>query len=133
MIGAAAGAGSLSLVVTAAALFCQATLHVPRAPFGKPSRPVADYPGAEWRTAAIRAGNNIALEGWFVSPPGHPGGACVIVLHGIGDSRAGAAGFAPMFLSQGYSVLLPDSRHTDAAEASSSPTDSSRSKMFWRG
>ncbi len=33
-----------------------------------------------------------------------------MVLHGIGDNRQGAAGFAPMFLAAGYSVLLPDSR-----------------------
>ena len=33
-----------------------------------------------------------------------------MVLHGIGDSRQDSAGYAPMFLDQGYSVLLPDSR-----------------------
>ncbi len=33
-----------------------------------------------------------------------------MVLHGIGDSRQGSAGYAPLFLDQGYSVLLPDSR-----------------------
>lgn len=33
-----------------------------------------------------------------------------MVLHGIGDSRPGSAGYAPLFLDQGYSVLLPDSR-----------------------
>lgn len=33
-----------------------------------------------------------------------------MLLHGIGDSRAGALGFAPMFLESGYSVLAPDSR-----------------------
>jgi fermentation-respiration switch protein FrsA (DUF1100 family) len=42
--------------------------------------------------------------------PSLPNGNCVIVLHGIGDSRVGSAGFAPMFLTQGYAVLLPDSR-----------------------
>lgn len=42
--------------------------------------------------------------------PAIPNGNCVIVLHGIGDSRQGSAGFAPLFLDQGYSVLLPDSR-----------------------
>ena len=33
-----------------------------------------------------------------------------MVLHGIGDSRQGSAGYAPLFLDEGYSVLLPDSR-----------------------
>ena len=35
---------------------------------------------------------------------------CVLLLHGIADSRTGALGFAPMFTSAGYSVLAPDSR-----------------------
>jgi len=34
----------------------------------------------------------------------------VIVLHGIGDSRQGSVGYAPRFLDEGYSVLVPDSR-----------------------
>jgi hypothetical protein len=34
----------------------------------------------------------------------------VKVLHGIGDSRQGSVGYAPLFLDEGYSVLLPDSR-----------------------
>jgi fermentation-respiration switch protein FrsA (DUF1100 family) len=38
------------------------------------------------------------------------------VLHGIGDSRVGSAGFAPIFLQDGYSVLLPDSRGHGASE-----------------
>jgi fermentation-respiration switch protein FrsA (DUF1100 family) len=33
-----------------------------------------------------------------------------MVLHGIGDSRQGSAGYAALFLDEGYSVLLPDSR-----------------------
>jgi fermentation-respiration switch protein FrsA (DUF1100 family) len=33
-----------------------------------------------------------------------------MVLHGIGDSRQGSSGYAPLFLDEGYSVLLPDSR-----------------------
>ncbi len=33
-----------------------------------------------------------------------------MILHGIADSRLGSAGFAGMFLRDGYSVLLPDSR-----------------------
>jgi uncharacterized protein len=33
-----------------------------------------------------------------------------MILHGIGDSRASATGFAEMFLGRGYSALAPDSR-----------------------
>lgn len=35
---------------------------------------------------------------------------CVLILHGIADSRASSAGFAPVFLPHGYAVLAPDSR-----------------------
>jgi len=41
---------------------------------------------------------------------------CVVVLHGIADSRAGSVGFAPMFLDEGYAVLLPDSRAHGVSE-----------------
>lgn len=57
----------------------------------------------------IVAADGTTLKAWFVVPP-DPNGRSVIVLHGIGDNREGAAGFADMFLVHGYSVLLPDSR-----------------------
>jgi pimeloyl-ACP methyl ester carboxylesterase len=34
----------------------------------------------------------------------------VILLHGVGDNRQGMTGFAELFLSNGFAVLLPDSR-----------------------
>ena len=40
----------------------------------------------------------------------------MLVLHGIGDSRVGSIGYAPMFLNEGYSVLVPDSRGHGASE-----------------
>ncbi len=39
-----------------------------------------------------------------------------MVLHGIGDSRQGSVGYAFLFLDQGYSVLLPDSRAHGSSE-----------------
>ena len=33
---------------------------------------------------------------------------CVLLPHGIADSRVSALGFAPMFLQAGYTVLAPD-------------------------
>jgi len=62
-----------------------------------------------WPTTSIRAFDGVQLDGWFVRSK-VPNGNCVIVLHGIGDSRHGSAGYAAIFLDQGYSVLLPDSR-----------------------
>jgi fermentation-respiration switch protein FrsA (DUF1100 family) len=49
------------------------------------------------------------LKGWFFEPES-PTGDCAIILHGIGDTRVGAIGFARMFLGHGYAVLTPDSR-----------------------
>lgn len=88
--------------IAALAVICQLTLHVRRVPAAAP-------PGNAWRTASIRAFDSVRLDGWFVRPE-VPNGNCVIVLHGVGDSRQGSAGYASLFLDQGYSVLLPDSR-----------------------
>jgi|SRR5665213_456404 len=101
-ITTAVSALALACYLAALAVFCQFTLHVPRIPPATPR-------GTAWQTASIRAFDGAPLEGWFVRPA-VPNGNCVIVLHGIGDSRQGSAGYAAMFLDQGYSVLLPDSR-----------------------
>lgn len=82
------------------AAFCAATLHVPRVTHPRPF-------GAT--NVVVRARDGVSLRAWWLEP-GKSNGSCVMVLHGIADSRAGAAGFAPMFLEQGYRVLLPDSR-----------------------
>lgn len=102
-------AATLVVLTVASAIFCEATLHVPRPP-REPTIPITTYPGAVWRLVTIRARDHAVMEAWFVGPGDRGNKRCVLVLHGIADSRTGAAGFATMFLSQGYSVLLPDSR-----------------------
>lgn len=86
--------------------FCRFTLHVPKRDPG----PLP--PG--YQNVEIATRDDAHLEAWFVpSNPssGHPTTRrCVMILHGIGDTRNGAAGFAPLFLNAGYSVLMPDSR-----------------------
>lgn len=50
------------------------------------------------------------LRASWLEPKGHSD-RCVLVLHGIGDSRASSVDyFAPVFLTNGYAVLAPDSR-----------------------
>jgi hypothetical protein len=88
------------LAVATGGVFCAATLHVPRRVGPMP-------PGAE--TVEIAAADGARLSAWWMRPA-VSNGNCVAVLHGIGDSRVGSAGFAPLFLNEGYSVLLPDSR-----------------------
>lgn len=65
--------------------------------------------GAALQDVSISARDGVQLRGWFASPANANGDA-VILLHGVGDSREGMGGFAELFLSKGYAVLLPDSR-----------------------
>jgi dipeptidyl aminopeptidase/acylaminoacyl peptidase len=88
------------------AIFCSATLHVPRRLKPAPSNAA---------TVSIATADGTHLSAWWMQPA-KPNGNCVVVLHGIGDSRAGSAGFAPLFLDEGYAVLLPDSRGHGASE-----------------
>lgn len=65
--------------------------------------------GADLQDVSIRARDAAQLRGWYASPASANGDA-VILLHGVGDNREGMRGFAELFLSRGYAVLLPDSR-----------------------
>jgi dipeptidyl aminopeptidase/acylaminoacyl peptidase len=87
-------------LVIAGATFCANSLRVPRVLSATP-------PGVE--TVEITANDNARLSAFFLKSS-QPNGNCVAVLHGIKDSRASSVRFSPMFLDQGYSVLLPDSR-----------------------
>ena len=91
--------------------------------FGKmafriPRLPVADRQsfqttaasfGAELQDVSVVASDAVVLRAWFARPATSNGDA-VILLHGIGDNRQGMTGFAELFLSKGYEVLLPDLR-----------------------
>jgi fermentation-respiration switch protein FrsA (DUF1100 family) len=83
-----------------AAMVGRTMLHVPRkhAP-----------PSIAALEAAIIANDGVELRGsWFGQGAGSLG--CVIILHGLGESRAAAIGYAQMFQRAAYSVLTPDSR-----------------------
>lgn len=99
IVGAVVIGGLLCFSLTGA-VFCGATLHVARKLGPTPSNAVVVW---------MLAGDKANLSAWWFSPA-KPTGNCVLVLHGIADSRVGSSGFAPMFLNEGYAVLLPDSR-----------------------
>jgi dipeptidyl aminopeptidase/acylaminoacyl peptidase len=103
---AAVTGGSFLGFTLIGAVFCWATLHVTRR-LG-PAPPNA-------MTVGVVAEDKVKLSAWWLQPSA-PNGSCVVVLHGIADSRVSAIGFAPMFLNQGYAVLLPDSRAHGASE-----------------
>ena len=58
--------------------------------------------------------DGFTLRAWFLQPV-QPNGDSVLLLHGLGDNRAGMRGFADLFLRHGYSVLLPDARAQGAS------------------
>jgi dipeptidyl aminopeptidase/acylaminoacyl peptidase len=104
-VAAVIAVGSLCFLLVGAA-FCGATLHVPRRLGPAP---------ANATTVSLITSDKVNLSAWWLRPA-RRNGNCVLVLHGIGDSRVGSIGYAPMFLSEGYSVLLPDSRAHGASE-----------------
>ncbi len=65
--------------------------------------------GATLQDVSVAAADGARLEAWFARPA-KPNGDAVFLLHGVGDNRQGMMGFAELFLSHGYSVLVPDSR-----------------------
>ena len=65
--------------------------------------------GAALRDVSVTASDGIHLQGWFARPANANDDA-VILLHGVGDNRQGVMGFAELLLSNGFSVLVPDSR-----------------------
>lgn len=82
--------------------------HLPRGEAGYRTRVQAEF-NAHVETVSLTAGDGALLKAWYVRPA-HPNGESVILLHGITDNRIGMSGFGDIFLRQGYSVLLPDSR-----------------------
>jgi dipeptidyl aminopeptidase/acylaminoacyl peptidase len=65
--------------------------------------------GAALRNVSVTASDGTRLQGWFVRPAKANGDA-VILLHGVAGNRQGMMGFARLFLSNGFAVLVPDSR-----------------------
>ena len=100
LIGVPAGFGLTG------AVFCNATLRVKKTRSPTPVGAVV---------VSIRARDQANLSAWWMKAS-KPNGNCVVLLHGIKDSRASSLQFAPLFLSEGYDVLLPDIRAHGASE-----------------
>ena len=86
--------------------------------FSPPRTPFADRPsfqataarfGATLQDVSVTASDGAVLRAWYARPAADNGNS-VLLLHGIGDNRDGMTGFAELFLSKGYAVLLPDLR-----------------------
>jgi pimeloyl-ACP methyl ester carboxylesterase len=100
VIGGGIGIAGTLCFLSMGAGFCAATLHVPTSTSVLPPNAV---------DVSVAARDQAKLVAWWLRPP-KPYTVCVIVLHGIKDSRRNSVVFAPMFLAHDYAVLVPDSR-----------------------
>jgi uncharacterized protein len=95
--GVVVGEGSLRLV------------HRPVAHREEAAAQVRERYRVALQEVSVQAADAITLKGWYIHPKNFNGNA-VVLLHGITDNREGMAGFARLFLDDGYAVLLPDAR-----------------------
>ena len=65
--------------------------------------------GAAWEPVEVKANDGAVLSGWLLTPQ-RPNGSAVLLLHGVGDTRAGSLSAAGFLLRAGYTALLPDCR-----------------------
>jgi fermentation-respiration switch protein FrsA (DUF1100 family) len=100
LVAALAISGAIVCMAALSASFCAQTLRVAR-------WTAADPPDST--IVEVFAPDHVKLSGWWLRAA-EGNGNCVLVVHGIGDARAGSIRFASMFLKAGYSVLAPDSR-----------------------
>ena len=70
---------------------------------------VAAQFGGQLQDVSVTATDGIHLKGWFARPANANGDA-VMLFHGVGDNRQGMMGIADLLLSNGFAVLVPDSR-----------------------
>lgn len=65
--------------------------------------------GATLSAETILAADKVSLYAWIVKPA-NANGDTVLVLHGLGGDRTEMEDYADLFLSHGFSVLMPDAR-----------------------
>ena len=91
----------LALSVAGGIVLCESALHVHKIP--APAIPSGG------RAVEIVARDGAHLRAWFLAPA-VSNGNCVLLLHGVADSRASQMGLARLLLENHYTVLTPDSR-----------------------
>src|SRR5947209_16806748 len=113
LLWAAFGAviGYIFVSVVVAVPLAEMTLHIPRRPMvdRRLVQDAIDNLRASIRDVQLVARDGATLRAWYAEPQ-NGNGSAVVLLHGLGDNRAGVAGYAKLFLVHGYRVLLPDSR-----------------------
>ena len=97
--------GYVLLFPTSAAIV---VTHKHREPIGAP-------PDAVYEPVAFRADDGLELDGWYVPSRNR---AAIVLVHGGGGDRTGAAAHAELLRGHGYGVLLYDSRGRGESEGS---------------
>jgi pimeloyl-ACP methyl ester carboxylesterase len=103
----------LAFSAVAGIFVADGTLHPARRPLTQADestmREIARELNSDLADVSITTPDAIILRAWTIHP--HNGnGDAVILLHGLGDNRAGMAGYAQLLLAHGFTVLLPDAR-----------------------
>jgi dipeptidyl aminopeptidase/acylaminoacyl peptidase len=108
---AAAGIGVVAGTVAASIFAAEGAVHIWNRP--RPDRHDADAvvarSGGSWQAVRIAAADGTPLDAWIFRPA-RPNGAGVVLLHGVGDTRAGVLAEGHFLLRAGYTILTPDAR-----------------------
>jgi uncharacterized protein len=70
---------------------------------------IASTTGSTYQDVQIKAADGTVLRAWLFLP-GRPHPNYAILLHGVGDTRAGMHNLIRMLLRNDYAILAPDSR-----------------------
>src|SRR5579875_1330367 len=106
-IGASVALGALLLWVAGGVVLCEGGLKAARRKV--PEVPPVALRSVTWRPVSITARDGARLSAWLLEPANANGG-CVVLLHGIADSRNSESGVAHLLLGHGYAVLMTDGR-----------------------
>jgi dipeptidyl aminopeptidase/acylaminoacyl peptidase len=103
----------LAFSAVAAIFVADGALHPARRPLTPEAestmREIAHHFDSDLDDVSITTPDSVTLRAWAIHPHRSNGNA-VILLHGLGDNRIGMTGYAQLFLSHGFIVLLPDAR-----------------------
>jgi dipeptidyl aminopeptidase/acylaminoacyl peptidase len=109
----------LALSSLAAIYVAEGTVHPARRPLPPEAetamRDIAHQLSSDLANVSITTPDAVTLRAWIIHPQAANRNA-VILLHGLGDNRIGATGYAQLLLAQGFTVLLPDARAHGTSE-----------------
>lgn len=76
----------------------------------------ADFGATDWRNVEFTTDDDLTLKGWFIPPAPATDGATILFIHGHGGTRLDYQNIAPLFLREGYGLLMFDLRASGESE-----------------